>query len=128
MARIRFLRHVLPAVLVMWFAGLFHLAPLVRRSVEKIDASVEEACAEAGASDKDACVDALIALLVFAERAKRRSTASGSIPAMDDLNPNHAQAMPACDFFVSVTASFQVVYVFVIMEIAYGENTQPRCK
>jgi putative transposase len=31
---------------------------------------------------------------------------------------NHAQAMLACDFFVSVTASFQVVYVFVIMEIA----------
>src|SRR5512136_519685 len=31
---------------------------------------------------------------------------------------NHAQAMLACDFFVSVTASLQIVYVFVIMEIA----------
>jgi transposase InsO family protein len=30
---------------------------------------------------------------------------------------NHAQAMLACDFFVSVTAGFQVIYVFVIMEI-----------
>jgi hypothetical protein len=30
---------------------------------------------------------------------------------------NHAQAMLACDFFVSVTAGFQIVYVFVIMEI-----------
>lgn len=30
---------------------------------------------------------------------------------------NHAQAMLACDFFVSVTARFQVLYVFVIMEI-----------
>ena len=30
---------------------------------------------------------------------------------------NHAQAMLACDFFVSVTARFQVVYVLVIMEI-----------
>jgi transposase InsO family protein len=28
-----------------------------------------------------------------------------------------AQAMLACDFFVSVTARFQVLYVFVIMEI-----------
>jgi len=30
---------------------------------------------------------------------------------------NHAQAMLACDFFVSVTARFQVLYVFVIMGI-----------
>jgi len=30
---------------------------------------------------------------------------------------NQAQAMLACDFFVSVTARFQVLYVFVIMEI-----------
>jgi putative transposase len=31
---------------------------------------------------------------------------------------NHAKAIVACDFFVSVTARFQVVYVFVIMEVA----------
>ena len=30
---------------------------------------------------------------------------------------NHAQAMTACDFFVVVTATFRVLYVFVIMEI-----------
>jgi len=30
---------------------------------------------------------------------------------------NHAQGMLACDFFVSVTASFRVLYVFVIMEV-----------
>jgi len=30
---------------------------------------------------------------------------------------NHAQAIVACDFFVSVTASFHVLYVFVAMEI-----------
>jgi putative transposase len=30
---------------------------------------------------------------------------------------NHAQALLACDFFVSVTARFQVFYAFVIMEI-----------
>ena len=30
---------------------------------------------------------------------------------------NHAQAIVACDFLISVTASFRVVYVFVAMEI-----------
>ena len=30
---------------------------------------------------------------------------------------NHAKAMVACDFLVSVTASFRIVYVFVAMEI-----------
>jgi putative transposase len=30
---------------------------------------------------------------------------------------NHAKAIVACDFFVSVTASFRVLYVFVAMEI-----------
>ena len=30
---------------------------------------------------------------------------------------NHAQAIAACDFFLSVTATFQVIYVFVAMEV-----------
>jgi putative transposase len=30
---------------------------------------------------------------------------------------NHAQGILACDFFVGVTASFRVLYVFVIMEV-----------
>ena len=30
---------------------------------------------------------------------------------------NHAKAIVACDFFVSVTASFRVLYVFVAMEV-----------
>jgi len=30
---------------------------------------------------------------------------------------NHAQAIVACDFFVSVTASFHVLYVFVAIEV-----------
>jgi putative transposase len=30
---------------------------------------------------------------------------------------NHAKAIVACDFFVSVTATFQLLYVFVAMEI-----------
>jgi hypothetical protein len=29
---------------------------------------------------------------------------------------NHAKAIVACDFFVSVTATFQVLYVFVVIE------------
>jgi putative transposase len=31
---------------------------------------------------------------------------------------NHANAIIACDFFVVVTATFQLVYVFVIIEVA----------
>jgi putative transposase len=30
---------------------------------------------------------------------------------------NHARAIVACDFFVSITATFQIIYVFVAMEI-----------
>jgi putative transposase len=30
---------------------------------------------------------------------------------------NHAQAIVACDFFISVTATFKIVYVFVAMEV-----------
>jgi transposase InsO family protein len=30
---------------------------------------------------------------------------------------NHAQAILACDFFLTVTASFRLLYVFVIMEL-----------
>ena len=30
---------------------------------------------------------------------------------------NHAKGMLACDFFVSVTVRFQIIYVFVMMEV-----------
>jgi hypothetical protein len=30
---------------------------------------------------------------------------------------NHAKAMVACDFFVVVTATFRVLYVFVVLEV-----------
>src|SRR5262245_15535789 len=30
---------------------------------------------------------------------------------------NHARAVLACDFFVTVTATFRVVYVFVVLEV-----------
>ena len=30
---------------------------------------------------------------------------------------NHAQAVLACDFFVAVTATFRVLYVFVVLEV-----------
>jgi putative transposase len=31
---------------------------------------------------------------------------------------NHAQDILACDFFVTVTVTFRVLYVFLIMEVA----------
>ena len=33
---------------------------------------------------------------------------------------NHAEGILACDFFVTVTASFRVLYVFVIMEVRWA--------
>jgi putative transposase len=30
---------------------------------------------------------------------------------------NHARAIIACDFFVSVTVRFQIIYVFVMMDV-----------
>jgi hypothetical protein len=30
---------------------------------------------------------------------------------------NHAQGILACDFFVTATARFRVLYVFVVMEV-----------
>jgi hypothetical protein len=30
---------------------------------------------------------------------------------------NHVQGMLACDFFVSVTVRFHIIYVFVMMEV-----------
>jgi len=30
---------------------------------------------------------------------------------------NHAQAILACDFFVTVTANFRLLYVFVVMDV-----------
>lgn len=63
MARTSLLKYVLPLILALLLAGLFHLVPVARRSVEKIDAAVSDACSEAGASDKETCVEALTSLL-----------------------------------------------------------------
>lgn len=63
MVRVNLLKHVLPVILVLLLAGLFHLIPVVRRSVEKIDTEVKEACSEVGASDEESCVEELVSLL-----------------------------------------------------------------
>jgi hypothetical protein len=36
---------------------------------------------------------------------------------VEDFYSNHAEAIVACDFFVSMAATFRVLYVFVAMEI-----------
>jgi putative transposase len=33
---------------------------------------------------------------------------------------NHADALLACDFFVAVTATFRVCYVFVVVKVEVG--------
>ena len=39
---------------------------------------------------------------------------------------NHAQCIVACDFFVTVTATFQVLYVFVVMETSTSRSIPQR--
>ena len=36
---------------------------------------------------------------------------------MVNVRENHANAIVACDFLVSITASFRILYIFVAMEI-----------
>src|SRR4029077_3216586 len=55
-------------------------------------------------------------------RTVRRYMPTGSKPGPSSQRwmifvRNHAQAMLACDFLVVVTATFRVLYVFVIMEV-----------
>jgi putative transposase len=57
-------------------------------------------------------------------RTVRRSMPIGSTPRDGTRSPlwstfvrNHASAVLACDFFVAITASFRVVYVFVVLEV-----------
>ena len=45
------------------------------------------------------------------EHLGRRATSAGAFVR------NHANAIIACDFFTSVTATFQALYVFVVIEI-----------
>src|SRR5205814_2779224 len=47
---------------------------------------------------------------------RRQRTATRAFLSVT-FDRNHAQAVLACDFFVTVTASFRVLYVFVIMEV-----------
>lgn len=50
-------------------------------------------------------------------RPPRRSGRGRSDQRWATFIRNHAQAIVACDFFVTVTASFRVLYVFVAMEV-----------
>jgi putative transposase len=36
---------------------------------------------------------------------------------------NHAREVLACDFFVTVTASFRLVYVFVVLDLVQRTGT-----
>jgi putative transposase len=40
---------------------------------------------------------------------------------------NHAKAIVACDFFVSVTATFRLIYVFVAMEVGFPADFACQC-
>jgi hypothetical protein len=54
---------IFPVLGVLLLAGLFHLARIVRGTVEKIDNSVTGCCTQVGASSRDACVESLISVV-----------------------------------------------------------------
>ena len=65
----------------------------------------------------------------FSPRTIRRYMGTSTGPKLRLLSQrwqtivrNHAKAMVASDFFVAVTASFRVLYVFVVMEIGTRES------
>jgi putative transposase len=49
--------------------------------------------------------------------SKTRADAKSASQAWSTFVRNHARSVLACDYFVAVTASFRVVYVFVVMEV-----------
>ncbi len=63
MARVQIIRHVLPVAVVLGLVGFLYLIPMARTAVERVDSSVERVCTEAGAHERSACVDALLAEL-----------------------------------------------------------------
>jgi putative transposase len=50
----------------------------------------------------------------YLDSGKPRGT---SVQRWETFVRNHAQSVVACDFFVSLTATFRIVYVFVAMEV-----------
>ena len=48
--------------------------------------------------------------------AKRPTGRPRGDQAWSTFLKNHAQAMVACDFFVAVTSTFRLLYVFAVME------------
>ncbi|MGH9200995.1 MAG: hypothetical protein ACRD2A_07145, partial [Vicinamibacterales bacterium] len=48
----------------------------------------------------------------------RPRTRDGHVQSWATFLRNHAGAVLACDFFVVVTATFQQLYVFVVLDIA----------
>jgi hypothetical protein len=62
-------------------------------------------------------------------RTVRRYMPAGGVPptgvrsqTWSTFVRNHATAVLACDFFVVITATFRVFYVFVVLEVGYSTD------
>lgn len=85
MYRIRFVRHVVPLALALAFVGFLYLLPMFSRGVGSIDAAVRNTCLEAGAADRESCIDTLCRVAVSSEQPfERRNQAVWALGQLGD--------------------------------------------
>ena len=122
---------VKPETLIRWHRNAFRLFWKYQskpRGRPRLPADLRNLIAEMAKSnpvwgEERIAAELLLKLRIqVSPRTVRRYLPTGSRPGPSSQRwmifvRNHAQAMLACDFLVVVTATFRVLYVFVIMEI-----------
>ena len=60
--------------------------------------------------------------MLAAANLSSRRVEWNSLTALDDPCAKPREAMVACDFAVAVTLHFQILYVFLVMEVVVGNS------
>jgi putative transposase len=129
----RVLTVVKPDTLVRWHRQGFRLFwrwQSRRRGRPRVPAEVRRLIGEMAAANRTWGEERIAAELLLklgirvSPRTVRRYMPIGAAPRdgarsqlWSTFVRNHASAVLACDFFVAITASFRVVYVFVVLEV-----------
>src|SRR5216683_6655016 len=129
----RILTVVKPDTLIRWHRKGFQLfwqRKSVPRGRPRLPADLQRLIAEMAAANRTWGEERIASELLLklgirvSPRTVRRYMASGAPPRggarsqmWSTFVRNHASAVLACDFFVAITATFHVFYVFVILEV-----------